>query len=435
MPVYDADFVAKILDYRVGNIADFPVIGANKFSVPITAKSWPDYYYGWGVWFNQSQDPIDDVSTAAIMTNRGHLANLSQSSGSFRNVVWRNAYWSSKRQPMTSVTLVYSNSFLDASGEHDGLNTIFVTAAIEYNNGHYPVSFGATRECTIAPGGIAKSDPVTVSIPPDTMFWVRQNVRTANATEKYPTGYVSLASLGEGYSTTTPLAQVDALGALTGVLQSNMFGPVAVLGTSIETAPPHVAIFGSSSAFGTGENFAALGVRGDRGYLQRLVSNNFGQVVMATAGDNLGQWLSASSRRMAILAATRPSHVVNQLGSNDILNSASAATVQSRLQTLWDQLAAAGYRVLQTTFSPSSTGSWATLAGQTPTFTATRAQVNAFIRTVPPPLVGVLDVMAITESSPGSGLWRIDGGPWTADGTHTIRHADIAAALSTSVFG
>jgi GDSL-like lipase/acylhydrolase family protein len=432
---FDADFVAEVLDFRTGNIADLPQIGPNKFSLPIVAKSWPDFYKEWGVWFNPSQDPIDDVSSEAMMTNRGHMANLAQSSGSFRDVVWRTAYWSSKRQDIAAISLVYSNSYLDATGEHDGLNTIFVTAAVEYNGANIPVLFSGEREATLAPGALIKSDLTTFAVPKNTMFWVRQNVRTANATEKYATGYVSVAALGEGFSTVTPLAQVDAVGVLGTAQVSNMFGPVAILGKSLESGPPHVAILGSSSAFGTGENFATLPDPGDRGYLSRLISNNFGQTVLAAGSNSLAQWVADSSRRMAVLAAIRPTHVVCQLGANDILNGSPAATIQSRLQGMWDQLSAAGYRVIQTTFTPSSTGTWTTLAGQTATFATTRAQVNGFIRGVPPPLVGVLDVCALTESSPGSGLWRIDGGAWTADGTHTTRHADIATSLSISVFG
>ena len=34
------------------------------------------------------------------------------------------------------------------------------------------------------------------------------------------------------------------------------------------------------------------------------------------------------------------------------------------------------------------------------------------------PVWQVLDIASVVESSPGSSLWRADGGPFTGDGTH-----------------
>lgn len=429
----DADYLHEVFDYRKYDISKLPVISNLTYSIPIVAKDWRSYWKDWIVWFLETQDPIDDVATARMMTNRAHLPNVSQSSGSLRNVVWRCAFWSSKRKPMTAVQAIFANSYLDASGEHNGLNTIYVTAAVEYNGVTTPLPFGGAREATITPGGLATTNLVNVSIPANTQFWIRHNVRTANAGEKYPTGYTTRTDFGEGFSSVNAVTQVDGTGVLSGNTSSAMYAPVAVLGTSVESNPPNVVIIGSSSAWGQGENFASIPVPGDRGYLSRLVSNNMGQSVLVCPSESLAQWISASAIRMAIINAIRPTHVILQLGSNDILGGATVATMQSRLQTVWNQIAASGAKVIQVTFTPTSTGTFTTTSGQTSTFNTVRVPVNNFIRGLPAPLAGVIDACRVAESAPDSGIWRVDGGAWTSDGTHTIRHADMAAGLDLSV--
>lgn len=429
----DAAVLREVIDYRAHDISQLPSLGNFTYQIPIVAKTWKDYYKGWVVWADTSQNPIDDIASAQLMTNRAHIPNVTETSGSNRNIVFRTTYWVSKRSAMTAVQLIYSNSYLDATGEHDGKAVIFITSAVEYNGVTTPVTFSGAREVQIAVGGLATSDLITFSVPANTQFFVRHNVRTANASEKHALGYTTRTDWGEGWSLSTPAAQVDTTGVLVGNGSLAMFPCAAVLGASNESNPPRVIIIGSSSAFGQGEDFATIPMPGDRGYLSRLISNNYGQSVLVCPSNTLQQWITTSTRRMALINAIRPTHIINQLGTNDVIAGVASATVNSQLQTMWTQLAGTGAKVIQTTFTPTSTGTFTTVVGQTPTQQTIRNAVNAFIRTIPSPLSGILDACAVVESSPGSGVWRVDGGAWTTDGTHTTRHAEVAAALSLSV--
>ena len=367
----------------------------------------------------------------SLVTNRTHIANVGQSSGNSRQVLWRTSFWTAERSPITAVKLIYANLYLDATGEHAGLNPIYITAALEYGTTTVPVLFGGVREVLIPVGGIAVSDELAVTIPPDTQIWTRQNSRTVNTAEKYPTGYTTRSDFGEAFSTVSPATNLDATGQLPTPQQSAMYAPIGILGKTDENKPPAVAIIGSSSTFGNGETFSALTAPGDRGYLSRMVTNKMGQCVIACGSNTAAQWVADSALRRAAIAAMKPAVVINQLGTNDIANGRTAAQVNADLLAIWQQLAAMGCKVFQTTFTPrsSSTDGWTTTTGQTPQFNAVRTAVNDYIRSKPAPLHGVLEVADIAETARNSGIWKITGGNWTTDGIHTVRHADIAAAL------
>lgn len=431
--VRDCDDLRSILNYRQYDLSKFPKINDTTFSIPIVGKTWKEYHKDWMVWMYQTQDPIDDVPTAFLAANRCHMANTALSSGNNRNSIYRCAYWSTKAGAINGIRLVYANTLLSSSGEAAVGNTVYVTASVEYNGVTRPVTFGGVREGTMGPGAVITSDAVDVTIPANTQFYVRNNARTANATEKFAVGYSPRTDWGEGWTLSgPPTTTVDGVGLLPSNGSAALFSPTGVLATSVQGNPARFVIIGSSSSFGQGENFGALAMPGDRGYLSRLVSNNYGQCVIAAPGQTIQQFLTNNALRMAAIAALQPTHIIMQMGANDVNAGLDAATLQVRLQNMWAILKPLGAKIIQCTFTTTatSTDGFTTVANQTPTNHTARTQINNFIRTVPSPIGGFLDVQRVTESSVDSGRWRVDGGAWTTDGTHTIRHGEIAAALN-----
>ena len=168
------------------------------------------------------------------------------------------------------------------------------------------------------------------------------------------------------------------------------------------------------------------------------MSTNFGYSVLAAGSQSAAQWVADPSRRLAFLAAVRPSIVIAELGANDIANGNSFTTVRDTLLAMWRTIANLGIKVYPTTFTPrtTSTDAWATTANQTVCVSeAVRVQINDFIRSTPAPCSGFLDVADIAETARNSGKWKVAGVAWTNDGIHTTRHADIAAGLSLSALG
>ena len=150
-------------------------------------------------------------------------------------------------------------------------------------------------------------------------------------------------------------------------------------------------------------------------------------------------------------------------GYNDLdqawqVSSRDVAYVQKNAIAAWAWIGAGGPRVWQATVSPStdSTDGWASIEGQTPRAALPyRLAFNAWLRDGAPidgaapaevgdasavrageaghPLAGVIDQAARVESEPGSGVFRVDHGPLTADGGHpnAVGHDLMSEALGT----
>ncbi len=72
------------------------------------------------------------------------------------------------------------------------------------------------------------------------------------------------------------------------------------------------------------------------------MSTNFGYSVLAAGSQSAAQWVADPSRRLAFLAAGRPSIVISQLGTNDIGNGNSFDTILNNLLALWQSIANLG---------------------------------------------------------------------------------------------
>lgn len=134
------------------------------------------------------------------------------------------------------------------------------------------------------------------------------------------------------------------------------------------------------------------------------------------------------SARSAIMA--KCDYVIVGEGTNDIASGMTLAQYQPKALAIATWFSATGIKVYFGTIPPrtTSTDSWATLANQTVAASeAQRLAINEWLRTIPAPITGILDVAAAVETS---GKWNVGT---TADGIHpkAAGYDAIATALES----
>jgi lysophospholipase L1-like esterase len=371
-----------------------------------------------------------------VVANRTHYPFNGFSSGSSQATNYRSAHWTRRGGRVSLIKLVFNNSTISATGEAVGNAAHTVKASIEYNGVIYPVYFGGTtRTKTLAVDEQVVSDAVAVSIPADTKFYVRTFLTTAILGEKWPVAQAANTAEGEGFASTTDKSD-DV--AYTSFSAASIYCPSAILGYTHANNTANVMVIGSSSGWGQGDTAEASYY--DFGYISRALSNEYGYLKFTRASTAMSQYLSGAgyARMLAWMNVVKPTHVIHQLGSNDLTSAASLATMQSRLAEMWDILGSTGARVIQATYTPvtTSSDSWATLAGQTrASSNDVRVLTNEWIRSVPSTAItGYLECCDVVESSRNSGLWQVNGtaGAYTADGTHVTQlgHRETAASFN-----
>jgi lysophospholipase L1-like esterase len=380
---------------------------------------------------------LDRAATlgSQVIANRTHYPFNGFSSGSSQATNYRSAHWTRRGGRVSLIRLVFNNSTIGATGEAVGNAAHTVKASIEYNGVIYPVYFGGTtRTKTLAVDEQVVSDAVAISIPADTMFHVRTFLTTEVLGEKWPVAQAANTSLGEGYASTTDKSD-DV--AYTTFSAASIYCPSAILGYTHATDTANVMVIGSSSGWGQGDTAEASYY--DYGYISRALSNQYGYLKFTRASTAMSQYLTGAgyARMLAWMNVVKPTHVIHQLGSNDLTSGASLSTMQSRLAEMWDILGCTGARVIQATYTPvtTSSDSWATLSGQTlANSNGVRILTNEWIRSVPSSAItGYLETCNVVESSPNSGRWAVNGtaNAYTADGTHVTQlgHRETAATL------
>ena len=141
-------------------------------------------------------------------------------------------------------------------------------------------------------------------------------------------------------------------------------------------------------------------------------------VAFGRSADQMAFWVGASGRDYSRLDAIQQSgcsSVIVALGVNDIGTGTSAATLEGYATALSAQLYGIGVKaIFYITISPNqttSTDGFLTLANQTVNANNTqRNTYNTWVKTTPAGVMnGFIDMAAATESSPGSGLFIVDG--------------------------
>jgi hypothetical protein len=231
----------------------------------------------------------------------------------------------------------------------------------------------------------------------------------------------------------------DATGALAeGANASPLVAPI-VIANQDRGAHPSAIVFGDSISSGISDYQDGIL---DLGYVARALNGtrDGGQVPFANvslggeaANDVATPGYARLRKRLPDLVGFRDAIVA--FGTNDLVGlHRSGNEIIGDLRAFATLLHAKGLRVWMATLVPrtTSTDGWTSALGQTPTDGyqrgAARDQVNAWIRSVPDPIAGVLEVADAVETSRGSGLWRVGATAWTLDGTHPTSHASGAMA-------
>lgn len=322
------------------------------------------------------------------------------------------------------IHVAYANWRRVSGSESNGANNITVRGAVEYPSGTYtPLYFNGSRDVVIHPGGTAISDPCSIVIPLGTQFWTRTEVIVGSG-ESFM--YHNLRT-EDGEASQTGAGDLTTSGTITG--SSPSYGPCAIFEDFLSATELRIGGIGDSIMMGTGDT-----TKVNWGWFARA----FGAVVPAqrvafgseTALNFSGQ--QSTYRRLPLLEGANI--IICSYGINDI--SSSLANIQTRLTNVWTRAAATGVPVVQCTLTPSttSTDSWATTTNQTVTSNETkRTQLNDWIRSLPSPISGYIEIADIAETARNSGLWKVTGAAnyATSDGLHpsTAMHTLIGAGI------
>jgi hypothetical protein len=302
-----------------------------------------------------------------------------------------------------------------------------VSASVEFPVGTFTqVLFSGSANGSIATGATLFSDATTVSIPEGSQFFVRTYLRSSGSSGN------GMPFLGPGTVTSpTYNAGGEALDCATSVTNQTLSGtvtanipnadiyPVAIVGT---TTKPCFFIAGDSIGMGSGDT---IDQSGDAGPIARSLQGKYAYINMAVQGDLASFAKTNYAKRGALVQFCK--NAISEYGVNDVFVGLSTQSqLQSDLGTVWGILATDGAsKIFQSTITPetTSTDGWATPINQALLSSAqntVRNAVNAYVRQVPAPLTGFLEIANQIELVNGVGLWNAPGGgePYTADGIH-----------------
>ena len=300
-----------------------------------------------------------------------------------------------------------------------------LTGSVEYPAGSTPIPMKWNGATSITLSGALLgttvfSDPVNVSIPDGAIVYVRFSYQNSGSG-----GFPYLTSNAGMVEDTVDgeAMQCDGVdhtmsSSVTDTMQGGaIIYPAAIVGT---TAKPSEFILGDSLTFGLWDT---VDYQGDTGFTARAVGRYLPYINAGVPGDTISAVNASGTRRLAL--AQLCSQTIVHLGTNDFLQNATAATIESNLTTVWTTFKRA--KVFANTLPPatSSTDNWVTATNQTKRNDTVREAVNAFIRARPAPLNGVFDVADKLEVLHAYGLWRVifngnstGGFGITEDGVH-----------------
>ncbi|WP_376097177.1 SGNH/GDSL hydrolase family protein [Roseomonas sp. CCTCC AB2023176] len=383
------------------------------------------------------------MTRRVLISNRADASNTHCSSGSAMQFTYRTPYRA--LIAASSLNLLFANKqFLNTTGESDPVNSVTVRASVELGDGSlWPVTFGGARERMMAPGETIASDAIAISIAQGALFFVRSRPLVDTLGERWRIGGAALTGGYLGGAAKSGADYTDAMDhtafRTAGVLP---FGPVAILGVPASPGPVTGIILGDSTSYGSGDTGTE---HGDLGFLARMLSGAGiphlrlgapGLAVPHLLGAGPADRPARTGYHRALIERVRPTHAFLSIGNNDIHGGgATLVGTQANLLRYFDFLADLDLKLVASTVTPRTAGSWTTVEGQTrrpATVNARRRALNDWLRSRPHrAITDVLDVAAIAEEPSDPDLWRVDGGAWTKDGTHmnSLGHSTVARAL------
>jgi hypothetical protein len=327
------------------------------------------------------------------------------------------------RDNITSLQLVIPNWYVVPwEAEYASGATATVTASVEYPAGTFTqVKFSGSVSGSIVSGSNITSDAVTIAIPYGAAFWTR--IWYSNSAGIV---YVSIVGVctGDGFKS----------GPATTVVDKTMGGTVDDSGGTIFMPAALIAYTRRSSLYLLGDSrVVADHDTGDAttnyGMLARSVGTALPYINGSVSGDSIYNAGITYTKRSAFLQYC--SHVICLMGINDIVTGGLAGSVVAGLlPTLFAQLSSKP--IWMCTIAPVSTSSdsWATTTNQTTHATnAERVAFNNLIRAGIAGTEGYFELADVVESARDSGKWKAPG-PYTDDGIHGLRLADMACQAS-----
>lgn len=388
--------------------------------------------------------------------------------------------------------LTYGNWFTSAAGGEStaDLLTMIVKSSIEIpGDAIYRVTFGGSDSVTLNPGDTVESDPVAITIPADTDFYVRtyryfqgtsgstfyevQCVYVAQGTNAYQP-----VNKGEGLiSGTDPLDDRTLSGTITAIgAVTQAYGPMLIRMEPTE-AGANVLIIGDSIPTGSGDGSGGTARGdflngtsptapyiniGDVGWVERAIAGRNALFNISVPGRTAAGFTRANAPKLfEMVDRCPPTHLVLTTGVNDLLASTSPITADqlvTRNQNIMDA-ARSDWGTLKcypTTITPVTAGSWGSIGTQTLTGTVAgisspywanftdntqtsgRSRYNELVRTNVVSADGHIDASLPLEDPTDERYWNSASGARTSDGIHPNQagHTDAKASLDpVALFG
>jgi lysophospholipase L1-like esterase len=316
--------------------------------------------------------------------------------------------------------------------------TMSVTASVEYPAGVYTqILFSASATGTISNGGSLVSDYVTPTtpIPNAERFWIRMHLANSSGIPTQngsitPAENVNNAFMGDCFETS---ATDKTMSGTISAVENVTYHPVVIA----PITAPSVLILGDSISVGYGDfepTDHTSGIGGDIGAIARTIGPSFGYSNMAMNAEAASDFITNHTKRLAVLPYC--THVIVNYAVNDLFAGASAATIESRLTTIYGYCT--GKTVFQTTVPPRTNSSdvWVTTVNQSIPDAgkeSARATLNSDLRSSFGPAGGVFDTGAVVETST---KWIASK---TGDGVHPNQsgYLDIKAsgAVNNALIG
>ena len=320
--------------------------------------------------------------------------NLSVNATQGDGTTYRIQHLTPLNRPLVRPILSYAN-FRLAPAETNGPNDIYVTAAIEYNGASYPCFLNGQRQVTIKPEGEVDFEEVNIIIPANTIWYERVYVSVPTG-GVWPVGRGLSATSSEGWQGKDGADVTASVG--TGTMTSGVYayGASAISSAAPSSTTPALLLLTDSIGSGQGESVVEA-TKGSFGFLERGVSNTLPWHSCGRSNQKVALFNTSSYRQLS-RRARLSTRVISSLGVNDIYqDGVSLATLQARFQTYWNTLSGMGLAVWQCTITPVSASSdgFTTTAGQSTTNAGRDTvwqQANDWIRTLPAPLSGYIEV-------------------------------------------
>ena len=394
-----------------------------------------------------------------IVSHRGIMPNFALQGGGGTNYTLGEARYNIKMcdQPVADLRALLCGFYVQDSGNGEALipNDVNVRIALEqvFQNAGAPfLSSNGNKDILLKPGGPLITEPLGITTAAGEVIQVHVSANVSS-TQRWPSAAIGSGNTTSRYQSTldntnSQVGTVTAWSATSRTPGGNHFVPTAILG--IPRRPTvSVVIIGDSimeQGIDSGDG------NGNYGYVARGLWNVNGRTIpymsLAKGGDGAfryGAYAEGGLRRLGLIQYG--SHVVINLGVNDLVGTFSVNNILDWLKFLWNAAKVRGKHVTQCLITPktTSTDSWATTANQTHSTYfepgGRRDQLNAAIRAeVGKGLVdAIFDPNVRCESQTDPGKWAVTGAAnyATNDGLHITNtvSALIGADFSTYAAG